>query len=328
MRAVKERGLLRRRPGDYAWKLALNATLFVLGWVAFALVGASWWNLLTGAFFALVYAQLAFLGHDAGHKQVFAGRRANDVAGYLLGALVGMSFAWWVSKHNRHHAYPNHEEDDPDLDIAVLAFTEQQAADKRGFSRWMTKYQAFLFFPLLLLEGLSLHNSSAVAVLRGRVKARRLEAVLLAAHFAGYLAAVFLVLTPLQALAFIAVHQGLWGLYMGCSFAPNHKGMPTLKAGEKLDHLRKQVLTSRNVRGGRITDFALGGLNYQIEHHLFPSMPRANLRRAQPLVEDFCRRLGLPYHQSSAFSSYLQVLRHLHAVSAPLRAKSITERLG
>ncbi|TVT42313.1 acyl-CoA desaturase [Amycolatopsis rhizosphaerae] len=321
MRDVKERGLLRRRPGDYAWKLTLNATLLVLGWVAFAFVGASWWNLLTGAFFALVYAQLAFLGHDAGHKQVFAGRRANDVAGYLLGALVGMSFAWWVGKHNRHHAYPNHEDDDPDLDIAVLAFTEQQAAEKRGFFRWMTKYQAFLFFPLLLLEGLSLHNSSAVAVLRGRVKARRLEAVLLAAHFAGYLAAVFLVLTPLQALVFIAVHQGLWGLYMGCSFAPNHKGMPTLKAGEKLDHLRKQVLTSRNVRGGRITDFALGGLNYQIEHHLFPSMPRANLRHAQPLVEDFCRRLGLPYHQSSAFGSYLQVLRHLHTVSAPLRAR-------
>ena len=63
---------------------------------------------------------------------------------------------------------------------------------------------------------------------------------------------------------------------MGCSFAPNHKGMPTIAPEEELDFLRRQVLTSRNVRGGLLTDFALGGLNYQIEHHLFPSMPRGS----------------------------------------------------
>ena len=111
---------------------------------------------------------------------------------------------------------------------------------------------------------------------------------LLAAHILGYLTAVFLVLTPLQGLVFIAVHQGMWGLYMGLAFAPNHKGMPIIPAGQKLDHLHKQVLTSRNVRGGRIVDYALGGLNYQIEHHLFPKMPRPNLRRAQPLVRAYC----------------------------------------
>ena len=61
---------------------------------------------------------------------------------------------------------------------------------------------------------------------------------------------------------------------MGCSFAPNHKGMPVLSAGHTLDFLRKQVLTSRNIRGGWFVDILLGGLNYQIEHHLFPSMPR------------------------------------------------------
>jgi fatty acid desaturase len=183
----------------------------------------------------------------------------------------------------------------------------------------MAKYQAVLFFPLLLLEGLSLHVSGVQAVLRREVKATRLEAALLAAHIAGYLTAVFWVLSPLQAVVFIAVHQGLWGVYMGCSFAPNHKGMPTLSAGQKLDYLRKQVLTSRNVRGGRFTDFALGGLNYQIEHHLFPSMPRANLRHAQPLVQQFCVRSGISYSQTSALGSYAQVLRHLHAIGAPLR---------
>ena len=93
---------------------------------------------------------------------------------------------------------------------------------------------------------------------------------------------VFAVLPPGKALAFIAIHQGLWGVYMGMSFAPNHKGMPVLTADDKLDFLRKQVLTSRNVVGGPQVDVALGGLNYQIEHHLFPSMPRHNLRKAAP----------------------------------------------
>ena len=320
-RAIKERGLFDRRPWSYVFKFGLNAALMAVGWTAFALLGSSWWQLLTALLLAVVFAQLAFIGHDAGHKQIFRGRRANNVVGYLHGALVGLSFEWWVGKHNRHHANPNHEDDDPDLDIPLLSFTHEQADGKRGFLRWMTKYQAFLFFPLLLLEGLSLHVSSVQAVWRKEVKATKLEAVLLAAHIAGYLTAVFLVLSPLQAIACIAVHQGLWGVYLGCSFAPNHKGMPTLSAGQKLDHLRKQVMTSRNVRGGRIVDYLLGGLNYQIEHHLFPGMPRANLRRAQPVVQEFCRRRGLPYSQTSAAGSYADVLRHLHAIGAPLRAR-------
>ncbi len=96
-------------------------------------------------------------------------------------------------------------------------------------------------------------------------------------------------LSPEKAVAFAAVHQAVWGIYMGSTFAPNHKGMPIIAAADNLDFLRRQVLTSRNVRGGWFTDFALGGLNYQIEHHLFPSMPRGSLRHAQPIVRALLR---------------------------------------
>ena len=116
---------------------------------------------------------------------------------------------------------------------------------------------------------------------------------------------------------FVLVQQGLFGLYLGASFAPNHKGMPILAAADNSDYLRRQVLTSRNVRGGWLTDLALGGLNYQIEHHLFPSMPRPNLRRSQPLIRDFCRQQGLLYSQASLAGSYAQALRHLHSVGRP-----------
>ena len=90
--------------------------------------------------------------------------------------------------------------------------------------------------------------------------------------------------------------------------------MPILDAAGRSDFLRRQVLTSRNVRGGWLTDLALGGLNYQIEHHLFPSMPRPNLRRSQALIEAFCQQQGLPYCQSQPGGSYAQALRHLNAV--------------
>jgi fatty acid desaturase len=127
---------------------------------------------------------------------------------------------------------------------------------------------------------------------------------------------------------FILVQQGLFGLYLGSSFAPNHKGMLVLDAADRTDFLRRQVLTSRNVRGGWLTDFALGGLNYQIEHHLFPSMPRPNLRRSQALVRAFCEQQDLPYCQTSLAGSYAQALRHLNAVGQPDRPVAATAPAG
>jgi fatty acid desaturase len=316
---VRQSGLLRRRYGYYAVRCSLTLMAFAATWVVFGYLGDSWWQLCTAAFLALMYTQLSFLGHDAGHKQIFRRRRANDALGLALGGLVGLSYGWWIGKHTRHHANPNHEDDDPDLGIPALAFTIGQGGAKRGLARWMAKYQAFLFFPLLLLEGLNLHRSSVRSVWRGEVRLRRLEKGLLIAHIGMYLTAVFLVLSPMTAVVFIAVHQGLWGVCMGCSFAPNHKGMPTVTEGHPWDFLRKQVLTSRDVRGGRWVDFLLGGLNYQIEHHLFPSMPRPNLRRAQPIVQAFCGERAISYSQCGLLRSYGEVLRHLHAVGTPLR---------
>ncbi|WP_410614424.1 fatty acid desaturase family protein [Amycolatopsis sp. lyj-109] len=321
-RLVRGKGLLDRRYGYYAVKISLTLLALVGGCGAFVVLGDSWWQLATAVFFAGMFAQVAFLGHDAGHNQIFRSGRANDRAGYAFGAVVGMSYGWWMGKHSRHHANPNHEGDDPDIDIPLLAFSRGQAAEKSGFVRWTSKHQASLFFPLLFLEGLSLHWAGIRAVWRGEVKARWLEAALLVVHFGVYLGAVFVVLSPPVAVAFIAVHQGLWGVYMGCSFAPGHKGMPTFTDKTRLDFLRKQVLTSRNIRGGRWVEFMLGGLNYQIEHHLFPSMPRVSLRRAQPLVREFCAGRGIEYAECGLVKTYYHVLRHLHDASAPLREKN------
>ena len=320
-RQVKQAGLLERQHGWYGARIGLNLALLAVGVVAFVLLGESWWQLLTAGYLAVVATQLAFVGHDAGHRQILRSRRGNDLVGLVHANLgVGISFGWWVPKHNAHHTNPNHEDLDPDIGIAALAFTAAQARGRRGLARVLARSQAFVFFPLLLLEAGHLHVASLKAILGGgRGRANLVEGVLLLVHVVVYVAALVVVLTPAQAVVFALVQQGLFGLYLGCSFAPNHKGMPTLTDADQLDFLRRQVLTSRNVRGSRVVDVLLGGLNYQIEHHLFPSMPRPNLRRAQPLVREFCRQHDLPYTEESLVGSYAQALRHLHAVGAPLR---------
>jgi fatty acid desaturase len=324
-RQVRQAGLLERRRGWYGARIGLNLVGLAAGWVGFAIVGQSWWQLAVAAYLAVVFTQLAFVGHDAGHRQLFGSRRANDLAGLLHANLgTGISFGWWVPKHNAHHSNPNHEELDPDISITALAFTADQASAKHGLVRLLARYQAWLFFPLLLLEAAHLHLASAKAVLGGSGRANTVEGLLLGVHVAGYLTALLVVLSPLQALAFLAVQQGLFGLYLGCAFAPNHKGMATLTQADDLDFLRRQVLTSRNVAGSRLVDWLLGGLNYQIEHHLFPTMPRPNLRRAQPLVRAFCQDHGLAYTEASLVGSYAQALHHLHTVAAPLRPPTTT----
>ena len=105
-RQIKEAGLLERRPGYYVWKIAVTIGMLAAGWTVFAVVGNSWWQLAVAVFLAVVFTQIGFLGHDAGHRQVFGSRRASYVAGVLLGNLgIGLSCGWWVGKHNRHHAH-------------------------------------------------------------------------------------------------------------------------------------------------------------------------------------------------------------------------------
>jgi len=317
-RRVVAEGLLTRRPAYYALRLSVVAAMLIGGWTAFAFVGSSWWQLAVAVGLAITYAQVALIAHDLAHRQVFRTKRPGEIAGRLAGNLaIGMSYGWWMDKHTRHHNNPNHDDLDPDVAPEVLIWATESAWGRRGIKGFVTRHQAGLFFPLLALLGIDLRVSSVKALLRGGMKRRGLEAGLLALHAVLYFGALLLVLSPLQALAFFVVHQALFGVYLGMTFAPNHKGMPHPTGDE--DFLRKQVLTSRNVRGGRTTDAALGGLNYQIEHHLFPAMPTPNLRHAQPIVQRYCAEIGVPYEMTGLLASYGEALRHLHEVGAPLR---------
>jgi fatty acid desaturase len=323
-RQIRAAKLLDRKPGHYLARIALTGASFIAAWWAFVWVGNSWFTTIVAGVMGLVFTQIAFLGHDGGHQQVGRTKRTNDTLGIIAGdLLIGLSYGWWLDKHNRHHSHPNHEGMDPDIGDGVLAFTTRQASNRGGsLARFMTRHQAWLFFPLLTLEGIQLHVASIQGLMsRSQRRYRLIEIALFTLHVVGYLSAVLLVLSPVKALVFVSIHQAVFGLYMGCSFAPNHKGMPTFPRGRDIDFLRRQVLTSRNVRGGWFTDFLLGGLNYQVEHHLFPNMPRPSLRKAQGIVRDYCRSLEITYTEASLLGSYAAALKHLHAMGEPRRAQ-------
>jgi fatty acid desaturase len=278
--------------------------------------------LFTAVGFAVLFTQTAFLGHDAAHRQIFRSGKWNDWISLIIGDLfIGMSYGWWQHKHTRHHANPNVLDVDPDIELPVIAVTPDRAARARTrVTKWIMSHQGVFFFPILLLEGLSLHASSVRRVLaRDPVARRPVEIAFLGIRLAGWVTLVVLVLSPGVAAAFLAVQLGLFGVYMGMSFAPNHKGMPLVPKGLRLDFLRRQVLMSRNIRGSRVIDVLMGGLNYQIEHHLFPSMPRPNLRRAQPLVRAYCDRHQVGYSEVGLFTSYAIVVGYLNNVG--LRAR-------
>ncbi len=318
---ILQAGLLEKQPGFLAQKMLVNLLLFAASIAILFLSDNFWVQALNAVFLAFVFGQAGFIAHDMGHRQAFEDSRKNDFFGLIHGNLmVGMSYGWWLDKHNQHHAHPNQDDLDPDIAIPVIAFTPEESLKKRGLVRFIVKYQSYFFFPLLLFEAFSLLVGSIQFLLRNKTwKFRKIEMFLIALHYALYFGLVFYALAPWQAVAFLAIQQALFGFYLASVFAPNHKGMVVLAKDATMDYLRQQVLTARNVRAHPITDFWYGGLNYQIEHHLFPSMARNKLRQAQRMIRRFCKEHGVSYYETSIFRSYVEILEYLHLVSAPLR---------
>ncbi len=315
-RRVKSAGLTGGRPGWYAARAVLLALALAGATTLLLTVGQSPWQLAVAALFAVLLTQVAFFGHDAGHQQVFASAARNETLARILSNLVvGLSSGWWARKHGRHHAHPNTIGKDGDIATGALVFDPADVPARTGMLGWLTRRQGWLFFPMLTLEGIALHIAAVQTVLRERdMPHRRTEAVLLAVRLIGFPALLVAVLGPGLGLAFLGVQLAVFGVYMGACFAPNHKGMPLLEERATVDFLRRQVLTSRNIRGGRAMTWAMGGLNHQIEHHLFPRMPSVNLRRVRPIVREYCAERQVPYTETGLFDAYRIIIGYLNRV--------------
>ena len=317
---VRDAGLLRRSYTFYS--VFFGTLLLALGAIitGMVLIGDSWWQLLMAVALGIVFTQFGFLGHEASHRTVFKSGTANDRFGKLLVTItIGMSYQWWMNKHSRHHANPNTVNKDPDINPAIVVFRSEDAAIQKGLLRKVAANQGWLFFPLLAFEGFALHVASVIAVTGPNFRKRWPELVGLIAHFVVYLVPLFLFLPLPIAAAFFVVQTLVFGFYMGAAFAPNHKGMPIIAEDQKVDFLSRQVLTSRNIKGGWFMTILLGGLNFQVEHHLFPNMARPQLFRTREIVREYCKNIDLAYTEVNLLRSYGIIVSYLNRVGLSAR---------
>ena len=324
---VTENGLLDKQPRYYTLKILSLLLMLALGIAgAIFMPQIFWMHGLNAVFLAFVFVQAGHIMHDAGHLQIFKSNRKNRICGFIFANLIiSTSSGRWTMRHNTHHAYPNDIDLDPDVNMPFLAFSEDQALQKKGISKLIVKKQAFLWFPLLCIYGFYWRISNLVAVLSNLVSSKGkyapkypiTEATLVVVNNLLYFGIVFFFMDIWLAIFFIVIHHALLGVYMASIFATNHKGMPFSE--KDMDFMYMQTVTSRNVTGGALVDFFMGGLNYQIEHHLFPSMPRNNLSKARKIIKPYCAEHGFDYYETDFLSSYKELLRNFIKISAVLK---------
>ncbi|MGV3570380.1 MAG: fatty acid desaturase family protein [Ramlibacter sp.] len=287
-----------------------------LGWLSLGR-SLAFQLLVNAALLSLAVVQLGFLGHDASHRQLLRSAHGSRRLGFLLwNVLCGISMSWWEDKHRRHHRHPHVLDQDPDL-YAVFSFDPEALAGRPAWRRWAARYQAWLFLPLVACTAAYFQALSLLHVVRARPAGWRAELAALVLRHAVLFGLALHALGPAGAAAFLSVHYVLAGLYLGAVFSCNHYGLPVLPPGSDLPEPDRTLRVTRNVRTGRLGDYLFGGLNYQIEHHLQPGLPRHALRAAAARTREWCRAGGRTYHETGWRDAMRAVFTQLHAAGRP-----------
>jgi fatty acid desaturase/predicted heme/steroid binding protein len=346
----------------YLYKCSFNMAMWAtaVGMVYFS--DNMFMHLGSALLLGLFWQQCGWLAHDFLHHQVFERRTYGDLAGLFWGNLMqGFSVQWWKNKHNGHHAVPNlhnsskeAQDGDPDIDtMPLLAWSLKQAKlwnESDGSTsknvKFFMKWQAFTYFPILLLARISwLRESARVAYGFGgatknaelELKTRGLQYPILekfgiTLHHAWCLAlcAGFGKFSLLYSIAYFFTATCSSGFFLAIVFGLGHNGMSVYDAETRPDFWKLQVTTTRNIIGGHgfpqwFVDWFCGGLQYQVDHHLFPMMPRNNLKKTHSLIESFCKEWGVKYHEADLVDGTVEVLNHLSNVSNDFLKEFVTE---
>jgi fatty acid desaturase len=305
----------------FARTLAKLGMLFVLLGAALWLAwfGASWLELGAGyAGLSLLLAQFAFIGHDAGHGSL-SGRAGVDRAlGQLSMTFVtGLAFDEWIARHRTHHQFCQDEARDPDMAVDfVVSLTEKSRRRKSALGRIMTRHQALHIWALSLFFGHSQRHLSQAAVLR-EFKFRKLDGAVLLLHLALWFALPCLMLDVSFEKALLAylIPLTLLGPHLAAIFWVNHVGMPLVEKVECFSFFEHQYVTSRTITNPPAWNWLFGGLNFQIEHHLFPQVPSIRLPAVQEIVRRHLAENRIAYHGVSWGAAVGSIAAHLRAVS-------------
>ncbi|MBI4121212.1 MAG: acyl-CoA desaturase [Parcubacteria group bacterium] len=317
---VQSRGLFKRTYFHYILAGGVGMLGMGLSLYALSLTDSALFQTLNAFAFAFFSVQVGMLGHDLSHEEVFESRERNRFWGMLAwGLLGGLSESRWFHKHNAHHKNPNHIGHDPDLEIPFV-FSDIQAVLRSPFyKQWVFPYQHVLFWSALFFVYPYNIAYSMKHILDNITMRTVVELVLMAVHFVITIGLPVYFLPLPVAMLFLGITFLVIGAYLGMVFAPNHKGEWMLEENEPFNWTHQVTLT-RNLYPSRLASYLFGGLNFQIEHHLFPNMPRFNYRKAQPIVEKFCKQYGLRYHQTTWVGSMREIHQSLKEEASRWRA--------
>jgi len=302
----------------------INAALFATSIAIISLNKSLWAVLLSASVMGLFVQQCGWLSHDFLHQQVFENRKLNTIFGYLCGNMVlGFSVSWWRTKHNLHHTAPNECDQtytpiDEDIDtLPLIAWSKEILATVQNprILR-VLQYQHLALVPLLFLARASWLFGSALftfnPALSPTLGAVEKGTVLL--HYVWFTWTAFHVLPGwYKPLVWMMATEAVAGFCLGFVFTLSHNGKEVYN--ESKDFVNAQIATTRNTKAGWFNDWFTGGLDRQIEHHLFPTMPRHNYPKISPRVEALCKKHGLEYEDVSVASASLAVLRAAKAIA-------------
>ena len=317
---LEAKGLLNYTPVYYFFIfLTYVLVLAVCFWVIFYF--NNWLaTILISIPIAFVGMQFGYLGHDAGHRSISKNEFLNELIGHFSHSLfIGLSFNYWKFVHNQHHAEPNHPELDPDIkEDKPFSLTKLKVNQRKGLARVITRYQSYLLFPAFLLLMFTKRIKSLKHIMAGK-KYTMMDIISITTHVLLFFTVIPYFIGFLKAITLYLIVSMQIGFYFGFAFIPNHVGMTILTGNEKISFIEKQVLTSRNIKSGWFLNLISGGLNYQIEHHLFPHISRKNLPKAKTIVKEFCARKNLPYKDSSLTEAWKDVFAYLDDIGKSAR---------
>jgi fatty acid desaturase len=288
------------------WYLYKSITTIAIGIISFLIVSRLQQYFVGALMLGLMFQQFGWLAHDICHHQGFSDRKLGDWFGLLFGAVAnGFSPTWWKNKHNTHHATTNVIDCDPDIDnLPLLAFDKTDIARASPWSLHLIRFQSWYFHPVISFLKVSWCQQSLCFVYNLKKhpsvyfrKQQKKEAVALALHYTWYLLFIALTMPSIsKAIMFLIVSQLTGGYLIAFVVLLNHMHLPKLDSAKPFpEWVKLQIATTVNVRKGVLTDWVFGGLNYQIEHHLFPNFPRHNLSKVMNRVRAICKRHDVPY---------------------------------
>lgn len=326
--AVRDGLFVASRPW-FAMKAAIILGLIGVAF-AVALVWPAGW--VVGALaLAVAWQQAGWFAHDVLHHSVLEDKGRGEAAGLVFGGVVlGFSPHWWKQKHNTHHALPNVLGVDEDIDtMPLLAFDERELTRAGSLSRFMVGLQVITALPILAFARLNWCVQSVLWALRAPGVPRRLwEVASLGCHLAWSIGLLAILPGWGVRIGFFLVSQLVSGLMTGAVFLVGHNARPIYARAEAPGFHELQCTATQNVRAMFGTAWFFGGLDRQIEHHLFPTMPRHQHRRVTARVRALCAIHNVPYVERGFFSGLADVWGVLARVGRAARRNVVATELS